>query len=157
MFYLRLIVILVLSALVLGSKTGSASPAEPLLNPADVICGLPHNAAPQQPAAEKADTVSLASFEETLWKEAVQFVKSHGSHCPLHAKPIGHDDCPMDKAGICCPTGSGEGAVDGQIIDLLALVSCDAVDVSDAASIAFSQNTLHNSHLTEPHTRPPAA
>lgn len=155
MVFSRLVLVLALSALVLGAKAGSASPAEPMLNPADVICGLPHSpSAPQQPAIAKADTVA---FEEALWKEAAQFVKSLGSHCPLHSKPVGHADCPMDNAGICCPTGSGEGAVDGQIMDNLALVCCGAVDVSDIAVNGFSQKNLHNSHLTEPHTRPPAA
>lgn len=155
MFFFRLIFVMALSALVLGARTGAASPANPMLNPADVICGLPHGStAPQQPAGDKSDT---ATFEEALWNEAVQFVKSHGSHCPLHSKPIGHGDCPMDKAGICCPTGSGEGAVDGQIIDQLVLLSFNAVDVLDSAASVVSQKTLHHSHLTEPHTRPPAA
>lgn len=156
MVFSRLVLVLALLALVLGAKAGSASPANPTLNPADVICGLPHSApVPQQPpVGAKADN---AAFAEVLWKEAIQFAKSHGSHCPLHSKPLGHADCPMDHAGICCPTGSGEGVVDGQIIDQLALFSCDAVDVSDTAVIAFSQKALHHSHLTEPHTRPPAA
>lgn len=153
MFIYRLMFLLALSAFALGAKTGTASPAIPTLNPTDVICGLPHGKdIPQSPVADNAQAVP---FSGILLKMAVQSVKSHGSTCPLHTG--GHAvDCPPSHAGICCPTGSGDSAITGKIIDIFTQPPYGSAGFWDTAIVPISQQTLYRSHQSGPDPRPPA-
>lgn len=155
MFIFRLIFFLALSAVILGAKTGSASPSAPSLNPADVICGLPHGKDTSQNPT--GDNAQAASFSEALWKGAVKYVKSHGSTCPIHPKSQGHgSDCPPNHAGFCCPTNSGESAINGKLADLFTQASYGSSGFLDTATISVSPQTLHQSHMIGPDPRPPA-
>ena len=155
MFLSRILFFLALSAIVLGAKAGAASPAGPILNPADVISGLSHGAdAPQYPAGDNAEA---ASFSEALWKRAVQLAKSHGSTCPLHSRSQGRGaDCPQSHAGICCPTGSGDSVINGKIIDLFTQPPYGSAGFLDTAIIPVSQQTLYRSYQSGPDPRPPS-
>lgn len=156
MFLSRLLFFLALSAIVLGAKTGAASPVDPMLNPADVICGLSHGKdTPQYPDANDAQADTLS---EALWKGAVQLAKSHGSTCPLRPHSSNHGgDCPLDNDGLCCPTGSSDGAISGKEADHFTQTTYGEAGVLYTATLTVSRQTLHLSRLIGPDPRPPAA
>jgi hypothetical protein len=155
-FLSRLLFFLALSAIILGARAGAASPAVPEPNPADVICGLSHGKdAPQYPAGANAEAASLS---EALWKGAAQSAKSRGATCPLHLHSQGNGgaDCLRNHAGLCCPTGSSDGAVNGKEIDIFTQTSYGAADILNTAMTAVSRQTFHHSHQSGPDPRPPA-